>query len=156
MSVIGLMFGYAIARGRPDASRIALVSALPTSPVLGLVLGSALVRNETPAGTGTSLPQASELLVAAQSQSPSEILVTWDSVSDAKSYIVRRYRHRKTREQEKVFKDQSSPFSDKHLDISTWYSYVVEAFDNHNNVIAVGTASAQTQGRATKTLGVGA
>jgi hypothetical protein len=48
MNVLGLVFGFAIARGRPDASRIALVSALPRSPVLGLVLASALARNKTP------------------------------------------------------------------------------------------------------------
>jgi hypothetical protein len=46
MNALGLVFGLAIARGRPDASRIALVSALPRSPVLGLVLASALARNK--------------------------------------------------------------------------------------------------------------
>ena len=46
MNVIGLMFGFAVARGRPDASRIALVSGLPNSPVMGLVLASALANRE--------------------------------------------------------------------------------------------------------------
>jgi hypothetical protein len=46
MNVLGLVFGFAAARGLPDASRIALVGALPRSPVLGLVLASSLASRE--------------------------------------------------------------------------------------------------------------
>jgi hypothetical protein len=46
MNVLGLVFGFAVARGLPDASRIALVGGLPRSPIFGLVLASTLANRE--------------------------------------------------------------------------------------------------------------
>lgn len=46
MNLLGLMFGFAVARGLPDASRIALVSGMIRPPVFSLVLASTLANRE--------------------------------------------------------------------------------------------------------------
>ena len=84
MSVLGLVFGFAVARGLPDASRSALVGALPRSPVVGLVLASALARRESPASTTTATPVAP--VVTAIPSSTSQFNLSWTQTLGAAAY----------------------------------------------------------------------
>jgi hypothetical protein len=142
MSVLGLFFGYAIARGRPDASRIALVSALPRSPVLGLVLASALVRNETPAAPALAMPIAPVL--TARASSPNQINLSWTATPGASAYNI--LRGPQINPGHLIAENWNRlTYSDLGLRPNTQYHYVIQALDANGNAIASSNeAQAQT------------
>jgi fibronectin type 3 domain-containing protein len=130
MNGLGFILGYAVTHD----TRGALIGGMTSSPVMGLVLASALAPRSVPATSSTATPVAP--VVTATPSSSSQINLSWTDTPGAAAYNVRRGTTSGGESSCPIAPNLSEPsYSDTGLYANTTYYYVVDAVDANGNVI---------------------
>ena len=140
INVPSFLYGFLIAQGQgvsdAEARRLGLVAAVVPRRVLGLVLVSAIAKNEAASGAAGIPSRAAPVLAATPSST--EIDLSWTPTTGAATYTVRRA---KSSGAEKVLpRGQGqgltvTSYTDSDVTTGTTYFYKVDALDANDNRI---------------------